>query len=153
MLDLKNLVAVSGKSGLFRLAGNRKDGLIIEDIDTGKRTFASSREHQFTPLEGISIYSHTEDGATLLAEVFGSMRDMAADTPPVDHKADTKKIVAYFEKALPNYDADQVKVSDMRKAIRWFAFLLERNLLKDLPEETPAAEEKASEQEEKSGEA
>ena len=59
-MNLEKLVAVSGMSGLYRMAANRSNGLIIEDIKSGKRSFASARKHQFTPLESIAIY--TDDG-------------------------------------------------------------------------------------------
>jgi hypothetical protein len=32
-------------------------------------------------------------------------------------------LVALFKQALPEYDADRVYVSDMRKALRWFLAL------------------------------
>ena len=70
-MNLKDLIAVSGISGIFKIAGNRNNGLIIEDLDTGKRKFAPSRKHQFTPLESIAIY--TEDDSTELAKVFQNM--------------------------------------------------------------------------------
>ena len=56
IMNLEKLVAVAGISGVFRLVANRNNGLIIEDLDTGKRSFASSRKHQFTPLETIGIF-------------------------------------------------------------------------------------------------
>ena len=56
-MNLENIVAVSGMPGLYRMAGSRSNGLIIEDFDTGKKRFASIRKHQFTPLESVSIYT------------------------------------------------------------------------------------------------
>jgi hypothetical protein len=137
MLNLEKMVAVSGKSGIFCLVGNRKDGLILEEYGTGKRFFASSRLHQFTPLEGISIYN--QEDATPLAEVFASMREKLADTPLVGDKAEGADIKAYFGTVMPDYDRDRVPVSDMRKVIKWFAFLNERDLWTE-KEESPAAE-------------
>jgi hypothetical protein len=46
-MNLENLVAVSGMSGIFRIAANRNNGLIVEDLITGKKKFASARKHQF----------------------------------------------------------------------------------------------------------
>jgi hypothetical protein len=137
MLNLEKMVAVSGKSGIFCLVGNRKDGLILEEYGTGKRFFAASRLHQFTPLEGISIYN--QEDATPLAEVFASMRERLADTPLVSDKAESADIKAYFGTVMPDYDRDRVVVSDMRKVIKWFAFLNERNLWSE-KEESPASE-------------
>ncbi len=57
MIKLDNLVAVSGLPGLFKTAANRPNGLLIENIDTGRTKFASIRKHQFTPLETVGIYT------------------------------------------------------------------------------------------------
>lgn len=59
-MNLDKLVAVSGMSGVYRMSANRSNGLIVEEIPTGKLKFASVRKHQFTPLESIGIY--TDDG-------------------------------------------------------------------------------------------
>ncbi len=103
-MKIENLVAVSGLTGLFKVVANRSNGLIIEDLTTGKHKFAPARLHQFTPLESTGIYTNTET-----------------------HD--------YFEDILPNYDKDQVKTSDIRKAIKWFNILKEMDLLTAEPEE------------------
>ena len=140
MLNLEKMVAVSGKSGIFCMVGNRKDGLILEEYGTGKRFFAPTRVHQFTPLEGISIFN--QDDATPLAEVFGSMLAKITENPLVGDKAEGAQVKAYFEAVMPDYDRDRVPVSDMRKVIKWFTFLYERNLLVEKTES--AAEEGAA---------
>jgi hypothetical protein len=63
-MNLKDLIAVSGLPGLFKVAANRSNGLIIEEVDSGKKRFASVRKHQFTPLESIAIYT-VEDSVEL----------------------------------------------------------------------------------------
>ena len=47
---------------------------------------------------------------------------------------------------LPEFDRDRVSVSDIRKVIKWFNFLNERDLL-SLNEEENTQEEKAVEKE------
>jgi len=39
-MSLEKLVVVGGISGVHRVAANRSNGLIIEDLDTGKKRFA-----------------------------------------------------------------------------------------------------------------
>lgn len=133
-MNLEKLVAVSGRSGIYKMAANRPNGLIIEDLDTKKRVFASSRQHQFTPLESISIYVDTEEGTVELKKVFTNMLSQINETPLVDSKADANEIRAYFGKVLPEFDRDKVLVSDMKKVVKWFDFLHTRNLL-ELPTE------------------
>lgn len=129
-MNLEKIMAVGGLSGLHRMIANRSNGLIIEDLETGKRRFASSRTHQFTPLASIAIY--TDDGeSTELQNVFRNMRDQHTDHPPVSANADPEALHNYFADILPNYDRDRVHTGDIRKVIRWFTFLNDRNLLVD----------------------
>lgn len=126
-MKLDDYVAVSGMSGIFRLVANRKNGLVVADLDSKKSKFASSRLHQFTPLASIGIY--TEEDTAELSVVFASMLKQLETNPPVSAKASDEEIVAYFSKILPEFDRDRVKLSDIRKVIKWFNFLNERQLL------------------------
>jgi hypothetical protein len=144
-MKIENIMAVSGLPGLYRMAANRNNGLIIEDLGSGKKRFASSRKHQFTPLESIGIY--TDDGDTAeLRIVFRNMLDQLEDNPPVDTGASTEELTEYFADILPNYDRDRVKVGDIKKVIKWFGFLQEQGLL--LEDETTSSEGNSEEEEE-----
>ena len=59
-MSKKELIAISGVPGLYKMVGNRSNGLIVEDLDTGKRKFVSMRKHQFSPLETIAIFTYTD---------------------------------------------------------------------------------------------
>ena len=136
-MNLEKLVAVGGLPGLFRVVANRSNGLIIEDLDSGKRRFASSRQYQFTPLESIAIY--TDDGeSTELKNVFRSMLDQLEDHPPVELSSTPEVLFEYFSDVLPNYDRDRVHTGDLKKVIKWFNFLKGKDLL---AEQATAAEE------------
>ena len=107
-MKLEDLVAVSGISGLFKMAANRNNGLIIEDLDTGKRKFAPSRKHQFTPLATIGIY--TLDDSTELNIVFNTiLEQLESNPPPVGTKAPSADYHTWFRKILPAYDEDRVQ--------------------------------------------
>ncbi|MBL7818559.1 MAG: hypothetical protein JNL70_26405 [Saprospiraceae bacterium] len=130
MIDVKSFVAVGGISGVQKLIAVRQNGLIIENFDTKQRKFVPVRQHEFSPFETISVY--TDDNDTVpLALLLTNMRDQLADNPVPSEKADSAVLKAYFADILPNYDRDRVHVSDIKKAIKWFTFLNERNLLKD----------------------
>ncbi len=145
-MSLKKFVVISEMSGVFKMIGNRNNGLIVEDPDTNKRKFVSSRKHQFTPLESISIY--TEDDSTVpLSDVFKTMQEKLEEIPLPDNKAKSDEAFGYLEKILPNYDKDQVYLNDVKKLIKWFGFLNQRNLL-DFTEEVEEIETEETETEE-----
>ena len=137
-MKLENLVAISGLPGLFKMAANRSNGLIIEDLNTGKHKFVSARKHQFTPLETTAIF--TDDGdSTPLSKVFRNMLDQFEDNPPVEVTSTADELHEYFTDILPTYDKNQVKTSDIRKVIKWFSLLKEMGWT---PEEESKEEEK-----------
>ncbi|MEM6963480.1 MAG: DUF5606 domain-containing protein [Bacteroidota bacterium] len=135
-MKLDDLVAVSGMSGIFRLAANRSNGLIIEDLDTGKKRFASARKHQFTPLASIGVY--TFEDSTELKIIFRTMMDQTEGNPIPAVGSSSAVLHEYFRKILPDYDEDKVHTSDIKKVIKWYNFLNDRDLV-DLEdeEETP----------------
>ena len=138
-MNLKDFVVVTGMPGIQRIVATRNNGMMVADIDTGKVRFASVRKHQFSPLETISIYTDDND-STELKNVFQNMLDQLEDNPPPDKKASKEVLREYFTDILPNHDRDQVHISDIRKAIQWFNFLRERNLLNQ-PEDAAQEEE------------
>lgn len=140
-MNLENLIAVSGLPGIFRLVANRNNGLIIEDLDSGKKRFAPARKHQFTPLASIAIYTDDGDSAEL-KNVFRNMQDQYTDNPPVNPSASTEDIHEYFADVLPNYDRDRVKTGDIKKVLKWFSFLQEKDFLTaDEQEVLPSSDE------------
>lgn len=127
-MNLKDIMAVSGLPGLYRLVSSRNNGIVVSDMDQDKTRFCSIRKHQFTPLETVAIYTY--DDSTELAEIF---KTMATHGEVIDMKESNAKVQAYFREILPEYDEDRVYVSDMKKVIKWYNFLNDRNLLNDAP--------------------
>jgi len=136
-MNLEDFVAVSGLPGVYKMAANRSNGLIVEDLDSGKRKFVSARKHQFTPLASIGIY--TEDDTEELDVIFKTMIEKSATLAPIPHNSKPAEVIGYFKEILPNYDEDRVYLSDMKKVIKWFNFLNDRKLL-SLEEEKPKEE-------------
>lgn len=130
-VDLEKLVAVSSVNGVLKLVATKNNGLVLQDIDTDKKRFYSSRKYNFTPLESIAIYVDTDEESVPLGEVFGIMKGQLETNPTISIKSDSDDLKAYFEKVLPNYNKDQVYVSDIKKVIKWFDFMSERDLLNE----------------------
>ena len=147
MVDIKNLAVVGGMSGLQKVIGARKDGIIIEDFATKERQFIATRKTNFVLLEGISIYNDAE--GVSLAQVFTDMRYYETSSPLPSDKADSPILRTYFAQIIPNYDADRFHTSDMKKIIKWFNLLKSHDLLKEPVEEiqeTPHQEMPATEE-------
>ncbi|MCO6461550.1 MAG: hypothetical protein J5I59_09110 [Saprospiraceae bacterium] len=110
------------------MEGNRSNGLILKDMDTGNKQFFSVRKHQFTPLRSIAIYTYED--STPIDVIFDKMMSLKDeyDIPQI-LKADNKSIADFFRMVLPDYDEDRVYPSDMKKVLKWFNFLESRNVI------------------------
>ncbi len=137
-MNLEKVVAVSGLPGLYNLIATRSNGLIIEDMDNGSRKFVSVREHAFTPLASVSIFTY--DDPVEIDKIFAVMQTKLTDHNPLTIiQQSNQHISAYFEVILPDYDKDRVHIGDMKKVLKWFSFLQERQLL--TPGDTEAKQE------------
>jgi len=125
---LKDIVAISGMSGLFNIAAQREDGLIVTGLGEDKKQFVSNRKYIFTPLENITVYTRGE--GLELKEVFRRMKEKAATHTPPGKKASKADLESYFSEIVPDYDRDQVYQSDMRKIMKWYALLDKQNLIR-----------------------
>jgi len=136
-MNLEPFVSVSGLGGLYKLVASRNNGLVLEDLDSGKAKFYSVRKHQFTPLGTVAIY--TLEDAEPLKNVFQTMMDKLGELTIPSTKSENHVIEEYFENILPSYHEDKVTIKDMKKVIKWFNLLYDRSLL--LAEENAKSEE------------
>lgn len=121
-MKIDHILAVTGLPGLYTLVTERKGGLIIEDMASGKRRFAPQRKHQFAPLESMAIY--TDDGeAEPLRVVFTRMLEQQEDNPAPAPNASKEVLFEYLADVLPNYDTERVHASDLKKLLKWYHFL------------------------------
>lgn len=114
-MTYSKLVAISGMSGLFELVSSRADGGVVKSLEDKTTKFVSNRQHNFSHLESIEIYTTGEN--INLADVFKTMKESSEKLP--DGSADPKAIKDYFEKIIPAMDFDRVYASDMKKMIKW----------------------------------
>ncbi|MEZ5054703.1 MAG: DUF5606 domain-containing protein [Chitinophagales bacterium] len=120
-MEFKEIIAVTGVSGLKKLIANRNDGLILCELDGTNKKFYSNRQHMFSPLDNISIY--TEDDTIPLLDVFIEMKNQVSTTPVVGSNASNDELRAYLGKIVPTFDRERVNVSDIKKLVKWYALL------------------------------
>lgn len=126
-MNLKEILIVSGKSGLFKLISKGNNNIIVESIidKTRMPLFASSRA---SSLNDICIFTIEED--IPLVKVFENIYTKENGGKCIDaSKSNPNELKLYMESILPNYDKDRVHVSDMKKLFSWYNLLLENNIL------------------------
>jgi hypothetical protein len=139
-MDLKEILSVSGKSGLFKVITNTKNGLIAESLLDSRRipVYASDK---ISNLEEISVF--TDDKEVALKDVFKTIYDKESGKKTLDPKSDDKKLKEYFAEILPNYDRVKVYVSDIKKILTWYNILHDKNMLVFNEENTEEKKEDA----------
>lgn len=136
-MNLKALVSVSGKPGLFKLIGQNKSGLILETLDEQKvKSVVNLSATKMATLEDITIYGNEEE--LKLVDILGRMKTKA-EVPAA--KSDGKILREFFREVAPDHDEQRVYASDIKKIISWYA------IIKELPlfNEEPATEEEENE--------
>lgn len=139
-MEYNKLISVTGFSGLFELVSSKTDGAIIRSLEDDTTKFVSNRQHQFSHLESIEVY--TDDDNVNLADIFNAMAELNIELPS---EKDNKAIRAYFEKVYPKMDFEKVYNSDMKKMVRWFTLIKKHDIEIKL---TELEEEENDEQEE-----
>jgi flagellar hook-length control protein FliK len=133
-MNLRGIVAVSGRPGLFKLVGQNKAGYVLESLDAQKvKIVANIATTKLASLEDITVYGEEED--LKLTDVLANMVAAKGEIP--DAKAEPNVLKAFFVSVAPSHDQEKVYASDMKKIVSWY------HLLKDLPlfsEAAPAAE-------------
>ena len=140
-MKIDEYVAISGMPGLYEMINSKPGGMTIKNLDDGKVKFASVRKHNFNPIASIGIYVTTEEDTLNLKDVFKKMLESIKKNPLPDKKASNKDLTEYLAKVLPEYDQERVYPSDIKRLVKWFSFLNDRNLL-SLEEEEESDDKK-----------
>ena len=120
---LKNILAITGKPGLYKLVSRGNNMLIVESLLDGKRMPTYARD-KIVALSDVSMFTNADDVA--LSEVLTSagkkenLKPVALDVK----KATNAELQAWFDQVLPDWDRDRVYPSDIRKLIQWYNILI-----------------------------
>lgn len=136
-MNLKGIVSVSGRPGLFKLIGQNKSAFVLESLeDQHVKAVVNISTAKLASLEDITVFGEEDD--LKLIDIFSKMKDMDVPDPK---KADGTALRNFFREVAPHHNEEKVYASDMKKIISWFI------IIKKLPlftEEAPltTAEEK-----------
>jgi len=113
-MNLRGLVAVTGRPGLFRLIGQNKNGFVIESLDNAAvRHIVNLSTTKLATLEDITIFGEEEE--IRLIDVFYKIKENPEVLPDV--KADGVTLRNFFKTIVPNHDETRVYTSDIKKVV------------------------------------
>ncbi len=121
-IKLKDILAISGKSGLYKFLKQGRNGIIVEELESKKRLNAHATA-KISSLEDITIYTEGDEDKTL-SEVMKSIYDKENGGNTIDtKKATNEEMKSYFNDILPEYDKERVYFSDLKKIFVWYNIL------------------------------
>jgi len=123
---LKDLLAIAGSPGLYKFIAQGKNAVIVEHLETGRRTSAHGKA-RVSSLEDIAVFTDTEE--VPLTEVFDKIYEKENGAASINHKSSPEELKSYFNELIPSYDREKVYVSDMKKIIQWYNILHSLDLL------------------------
>ncbi len=125
-MDLSRVIAISGKPGLFKLISQTRSGFVVEDLEKGKKMNIAAN-YNVSLLDNVAIYGVSQEHP--LAEVFFRIYKKENGGAAIDHKESGANLRTYMEEVLPEYDADRVYDSDLKKLFQWYNLLQSKGLL------------------------
>lgn len=139
---IRNILAIAGRPGLFKIVKQGKNMLIVSQLATGKCQPAYARD-KVSSLGDISIYTVTDDKP--LSEVFELIK-AKNEGNKIDIKAigGDSEIREYFAGILPEFDNDRVYTADIKKIFSWYNQLIDAGIT-DFTDSDEAEETKSEE--------
>ena len=125
-MELKDLVSISGKPGLFKIIKPARSSIIVESLDNQKKKSIVNASQRVSVLDEISIYTYTEEGSTPLATVFEAIYHEYGEDEILEKDATNAEYQSFFKTVLPDYDQEKVYPSDIKKVVRWYHLLLDQ---------------------------
>ncbi|MBX2842517.1 MAG: DUF5606 domain-containing protein [Flammeovirgaceae bacterium] len=140
-MTLKDIAAIAGKPGLYKILKPTRNGMIVEAMVGKPNKFVVGTNHRVSVLKEISIYTTGEEESVPLFDVFSTIKEKHGDQLEIDSKS-SESLFGFMEEILPDYDKERVYNSDIKKLISWFNLLC-----KEAPEVFEKQEEEKVENE------
>ncbi len=138
-MSLESILSISEKPGLFKLITQTRSGFIAESLIDGKRLSVNSRSN-VSLLSEIAIYTLAEEVPLRVVLKKIKIKEKGNKTS-ISHKDSKDNLEEYFFSILQDYDEDKVYPSDIKKVIRWYNILQEKDMLHMLEENNKDEEE------------
>ncbi|MGI4885835.1 MAG: DUF5606 family protein [Janthinobacterium lividum] len=118
--ELKEIAAISGMPGLYRLLKAARHGVLVESLDARATRSMAPARNKVSLLAEISIYTTDYDVNVPLTDVFEQIHTRYGTDVPVTGKSGEAELTEFMAQAVPDYDRDRVYLSDIKKLASWY---------------------------------
>lgn len=143
-INIKDVVSLTGVSGLYQIVKSDDRAIIVESIDERKKRQMIRGNMMVSKLLDISIY--TKDESEPLLAILNNIREKYNSDLPVTTKSSKDELMNFLGEVLPDYDGDRVYASNVKKLVGWYEVITayDIDLTVEKEEEETEGEEEAS---------
>ena len=140
---MREILAITGKPGLYKIVSHSGKTLIVEELSTGKRFPVSPRD-RVVSLGDIAMYTEEDDKplGEILDAIYVKENGKELDIKEMVKEGSLKK---NFELYLPDFDRERVHDSDIKKLFSWYNLLVASGFTKFTEETKEEPSEKGEE--------
>lgn len=130
---LKEILAITGKPGLFKIIAHNGKSLIVEELNSGKR-FPVSMRDRVVSLGDIAMYTEEDDKplGEILDSIYAKEGGKQLDVKEI---LKTNGLKEQFALYIPDFDRERVHDSDIKKLFTWYNLLVNSGYTKFSEEE------------------
>jgi hypothetical protein len=136
-MELKNVLAISGKPGLYRLVSSNSARLVVESI-ADKKKLPVPPTSKVSSLDDIAIFTMEED--VPLVQVFERIYEKTNQGEGPDPKGDTDSLRTFLSGILSDLDHSRVYDSDLKKLFTWYNILFHDGFFTSTIEESAVSD-------------
>ena len=114
-MNLKGIINISGKAGLFKIISKNKNTIIVESITDGKKSPLHAHNNA-NLLEEIGIYTYNDTKS--LSDIINDIAKKEKGKQSLNHKSSNEQLITYFRDIVSEYDEERVYISDIKKVIQ-----------------------------------
>jgi hypothetical protein len=131
-MKISDVLAISGKPGLFKVLASSTKNLVVESMIDGKRSSVPG-SIRVSSLSDITMYTLEND--VPLKTILHSMHEKTKGTATISHNSSPQEVKDFCDSVVSDLDHDRVYASDLRKLVQWYNLLISQKALPFDPED------------------
>lgn len=131
-MKISDVLAISGKPGLFKILASSTKNLVVESMIDGKRSSVPGTI-RVSSLSDITMYTLKED--VPLKDIIHSMHEKTEGKAAISHNSSPQEVKDFCDSVISDLDHDRVYASDLRKLVQWYNLLVAQKALPFEPED------------------
>ena len=124
-MKISEILAISGKPGLYKIIASSQKNIVVESMIDGKRISVPGSA-RISSLGDITMYTHNDD--VPLRDILENMHNKTKGAEAPNHNSSSpQEIKDFVDSVVKDLDHDRIYSSDLKKLVQWYNTLLAKN--------------------------